>query len=215
MSAGASELPQWLTGHREDGSPSSEPHVAFLALPDVGHDYADGHLLGVALAIPRGIDTTDALRPLARAAYLGGLRVYNGRLLDMTLRASFGEDSPLALRPITWTRASRQWATATPVVLDRYPKRNGDAEELVALACERIGLPRPVAVVTSPVSLLAGAPHARDFPPLRVKSGGASRYHTHATMTFDVPVIGPVLLGAGRFRGYGLCRPVAPRRVVS
>ena len=32
-----------------------------------------------------------------------------------------------------------------------------------------------------------------------------------AHSVFDAPVTGPVLVGAGRFRGYGLCRPVDPR----
>ena len=27
-------------------------------------------------------------------------------------------------------------------------------------------------------------------------------------VTFKEPVVGPVLLGAGRYRGYGLCRPL-------
>jgi CRISPR-associated protein Csb2 len=27
-------------------------------------------------------------------------------------------------------------------------------------------------------------------------------------LLFDEPVRGPVLIGAGRFRGYGVCRPV-------
>ena len=28
----------------------------------------------------------------------------------------------------------------------------------------------------------------------------------HAILVFDEPMRGPVLIGAGRFRGYGVCR---------
>ena len=33
----------------------------------------------------------------------------------------------------------------------------------------------------------------------------------HAILIFSEPVVGPVLLGAGRYRGYGLCRPLRGR----
>ena len=75
-------------------------------------------------------------------------------------------------------------------------------------ACERIGLPRPREVLLHPVSLIEGAAHARDFPALKRKADGGARYHSHAVLMFDEPVRGPVLIGAGRFRGYGVCRPV-------
>jgi CRISPR-associated protein Csb2 len=37
---------------------------------------------------------------------------------------------------------------------------------------------------------------------------GARRWHCHAVVTFPVEVEGPVLAGAGRFKGYGLFRPL-------
>jgi CRISPR-associated protein Csb2 len=33
-------------------------------------------------------------------------------------------------------------------------------------------------------------------------------HHSHAVLIFDEDVAGPLLIGAGRFRGYGLCRPL-------
>ena len=55
-----------LSGHEADGSPSSQPHMALFPLAFVGSPYADGHLLGVALAVPRGIGDEDE-RMLASA----------------------------------------------------------------------------------------------------------------------------------------------------
>ena len=99
----------------------------------------------------------------------------------------------------------------TPIVFDRHAKgKSGDAheEEMVALACRRMGLPSPVDVVISRVSLHEGVPHSREFPGLRRRRDGGRMRHSHAILTFAGPVRGPVVLGAGRFRGYGLCKPV-------
>jgi CRISPR-associated protein Csb2 len=40
------------------------------------------------------------------------------------------------------------------------------------------------------------------FPQLR-----KDKFQVHVAVEFATPVEGPVLLGAGRFRGYGLMRP--------
>ena len=46
------DAPEWLSGHAPDGSPSKQPRPAYLPLGFVGHEHADGHLLGVAIAVP-------------------------------------------------------------------------------------------------------------------------------------------------------------------
>ena len=53
---------------------------------------------------------------------------------------------------------------------------------------------------------------AREFARLRRRSdpGGKGEWqHTHASIVFAAPVRGPVIIGSGRYRGYGLCRPVS------
>jgi CRISPR-associated protein Csb2 len=45
------------------------------------------------------------------------------------------------------------------------------------------------------------------FPRLRRKDGGERR-QAHAILVFEERVVGPVVIGAGRYRGYGVCRPV-------
>jgi CRISPR-associated protein Csb2 len=79
---------------------------------------------------------------------------------------------------------------------------------MIRSACERIGLPRPAGVTATPSPLFTGVPHAGRMPKLMRKNGGGAVQHTHAVIVFDQPVLGPVLLGAGRYRGYGLCRPM-------
>jgi CRISPR-associated protein Csb2 len=78
---------------------------------------------------------------------------------------------------------------------------------MVGLACERIRLPDPREVIVAPVLLQAGVPAAAAFPRLRRKDG-SERKHAHVVVVFDESARGPALLRAGRYRGYGVCRPM-------
>lgn len=231
------DIPEALSGHAAGGSRLDRPHLAIAPLPFVGFDHADGRIMGMALILPR--DRAEEPRSVRDAAAISqalNRKLYgddgfdpNSLTLTMggagtwTLTAS-DDYRQASLRPESWTadsdqpqkRGARIWATVTPIVLDRHPKgRNGGAmaeqtKEILADACVNIGLPRPTAVEFGPVSMFRGVPHVRDFPPLRRKDGSAANY-THAVFEFDRSVLGPVLLGAGRYRGYGLCRPLLDR----
>lgn len=209
-------IPEWVSGHRADGKPSSDPHLAMLPLPFVDYEHADGRLMGVALALPKGLDPQKAahcLGPLLHDEH--GLsrrnRLFAGQWLECSVELETRETPPASLRAQPWTRRSRRWASVTPVVLDRHFD-GGDnwerAAETVKDACERIGLPRPKEVLLHPVSLVDGVPHAREFPYLIRKTDGGRMHHSHAIIVFETEVVGPVVVGAGRFRGYGLCRPM-------
>jgi CRISPR-associated protein Csb2 len=123
------------------------------------------------------------------------------------------------LDPAPYIRAARTFATVTPIVLDRHLKHQGAAreEEIVSqltAACQRIGLPAPRQVVAAKHSALEGAPsawpsgHGPAWLSWRLPPSLAGRQLTHAVLTFAEPVEGPVLLGAGRFHGLGLCLPL-------
>lgn len=219
--------PEWVSGHRPDRSPSERDHLAFLPLAHVGREHADGHLLGLALALPRGVPPEERRRCLGPLLFdphghPREIELRMGRLGLWQLRLEEREHRPVALRPETWTaippaEPARRWATVTPIALDRHPKggdRWAQVEAAIARGCERIGLPGPADVVLSPVSLFAGAPHGRRFPTLRRGRGGARVQHTHAVLSFAEPIRGPVLVGAGRYFGYGLCRPLRPEEQV-
>lgn len=209
--------PEWLSGHRPDGGVSELDHTAFLPLPHVGREHADGHLLGVALAVPRSVPRQEIAAALGSLLFddLGSSRRFDlllGRLGRWTVELDERDPQPVALRPETWTAPSRRWATVTPVALDRHPKgpdRWRQVEESIARGCVRIGLPAPREVVAAPVSLFEGVPHVRDLPGIRRKSDGGRVFHTHTVVTFAEPVAGPILVGAGRYRGYGFFRPLA------
>jgi CRISPR-associated protein Csb2 len=110
--------------------------------------------------------------------------------------------------------------STTPVALDRHPgdlhDRNperaaqaaADAEETLRLAVTHIGLPRPLRVTVLPAAPLAGAPKAKHFPAFPPEPGRQRRALVHAALEFEDKVEGPILLGAGRYLGLGLFRPV-------
>lgn len=207
-----------LTGHTPGKSPLQTVHVAFLPLASVGHPHADGRLPGIALALPEGMSPeirTEVLRAAARVCapanglVLGRLGAWDVQPLSMV--------RPLeTLRAAAWTAhptGATHWSTVTPIAYDQHPKAKdkteyfAEAAEMIRAGCKRIGLPRPREVVVTPVSAHLGVPPAHAFPRLRRKDG-SERRHTHAILAFDEPVLGPVIIGAGRYRGYGLCRPM-------
>jgi CRISPR-associated protein Csb2 len=220
------DIPEALSGHAPNGKRLDRPHLAIVPLPFVGHEHADGRIMGMALILPR--DDTDAVaigNALSRKLYTSDglepkrIELKMGGAGMWTLEASDAAGAA-SLRPEVWSmtpNGAEAWATVTPIVLDRHPKSRqpllaaAEMQVVIADACVNIGLPRPIKVEVAPVSVFAGVPHARDFPPLRRKDGSAANY-THAVLVFDRRIVGPVLLGAGRYRGYGLCRPVVGSR---
>lgn len=209
-------IPEWVSGLTPGGKPSTDPHLALLPLPFVGHEYADGRVLGLALALPNELDPSEVARCLGSLLHdENGLsrrnKLFDGQWLECSIELETRETPPANLRPELWTRPSRTWASVTPVALDRHfdgEDKWQRAADTVKDACDRIGLPRPKEVLLHPVSLVEGVPHAREFPGLTRKKDGGRIHHSHAIITFETEVIGPVVVGAGRFRGYGLCRPV-------
>ena len=209
--------PEWFSGHRSSGTPTTEPHMALLPLPFVDAQHADGRVMGLALALPWSLDPEASRHCLGAFLYSAetGLpcehKLFDGQWFECQIELETRERPPKNLNANTWTRASRVWASVTPVVLNRHFKGKDrwiQAAESVKDACGHIGLPRPREVMLHPVSLVEGAPHAREYPQLTRKSDGGRQSHAHAVMIFDDPVRGPVTVGAGRFRGYGLCRPM-------
>jgi len=220
-----------LRGKDASDRPLHEDHVAWIALPFVGPRGSRGlgDLKGVAVALPSFLDDrrhTDLADEILRALDLPETLPIGTLGAWQIQRAASGEDRA-AINPRTWTCAAAQWATVTPLVLDRHPghlfgraarteaqveakeKSAREAEECVKEACRRIRLPTPVEVRLSRFSSIIGVPPAHVFRPPPQRGSKPQRWHVHATIRFDDPVAGPVLLGAGSYLGYGLCRPIA------
>lgn len=204
-------VPEVISGHSVDSTPADprparRPHLALFPIADVGHPHARGHLLGLGASLPADLthaERTACLRTLGRVTSLtlGGLGVW-------TLSRDAGAAIPRGLLPETWTRPSRVWASVTPVVFGRFPRRQGgdEAADIVREACMIAGLPAPLEVTTGPISALYGVPSAGRFDPLPSRPGKPQRWHAHARLVFPEPVRGPMLVGAGRHLGYGIFR---------
>lgn len=246
--SGVQPVPAWVSGHDPNGEPLRDDvgHLAIIPLPFVGHRNADGHLLGLGMVFPRAVGRQERARVLSNLlvddeAQPRSVQLTLGRLGLWTLEMRHWSEKATALQPETWTgdpTGSDTWASVTPVVLDRFPKQDrvhnragwvAEVAEIVAEACSRIGIPRPVEVDIDTTSWHMGAPRAlakqrrvrgplRDgatletpvgdgFPAYPAKGVNAPRPQVHVWIRFDQPVLGPILLGAGRYRGYGLLKP--------
>jgi CRISPR-associated protein Csb2 len=223
--------PELLTGHGEDGGPAQRAHLAIVPLPFVGHLRADGSILGIALVLPRDVAEQErhavfhalAAWELAHRkdgdefpaipVFLGGAgELYLTRLDEVARQAT--------LRPSTWCGPARRWVSATPVALDRHPgdlhdqnparaaRAAAEAEETMRVAVAHVGLPAAVRVTVLPAAPIAGAAKAKHFPPFPPEPGRPRRALVHAALEFEREVEGPILLGAGRYLGLGLFRPV-------
>lgn len=238
--------PEWLGGHNlETGKPNKTPHTAFLALPYAGSDYADGHVMGLALAFPN----RKYVSPAERGRLLGPLfydedgearniELKLGNRGIWSLRLEERPEPPVSLQNRAWTGPSRTWASVTPVVLDRFPKKATIGEDrraweaevrgTIAESCVGAGLPLPVEIDLDTTGWHTGTPRAYaktrrlrqrnsadeyvqlgdGFPLMPGRQGRPSRPQIHVFLRFDQAIFGPVLIGAGRFLGYGLCKPI-------
>jgi len=242
--SGIQPVPAWVSGHYADGSACDNDagHLACIALPFVGHEHADGHLLSAGLVFPRAVDRRD------RGKVLGPLLMDSdgqprqvelklGRLGVWTVQKRDWNEQRETLQPETWTahpNGATTWASVTPVVLDRFPKTDrvkdragwaGEVAGIIQAACIRIGLPEPRDIDIDTTCWHRGGSRAvgkrrplrghdgndaalgDGFPFYPAKGTNASRPQLHVWLKFAEPVVGPVLLGAGRYLGYGLCRP--------
>jgi len=203
-------VPDIISGHDALGKPLQKPHLAVAPFLDVGHPYADGHIMGFAIWLPYDA-STDVIETLEDALSdfnsltLGKLGRWEVRRVtgDIAARAAKG------LRLETYTQFHDTWASVTPVLFGKYPKKSQigpgkDGGKVFAELCEMIGLPKPIEARIGPVSAFLGTPMASEFmPPKKFES----RLRAHAWIRFSEPVQGPVIIGAGRFFGFGLCRP--------
>jgi len=218
--------PAALSGHTRDGRRLERPHAAFLALPEPGVRRGGGsRVAGIAIVLPRAIDSEERQAILLAAARWeqSGLRLVLGRLGAMQLARAETPPAGDFFDTAAYIGPARRWASLTPIALHRNPGKLTSAnpaiaaravrraEEIVSDACEHTGLPRPANVCVMRRSTLAGIPSAPEFMPFpRKPMGPASerfqRVCVHAELEFAEPVEGPVLLGAGRYFGVGVCR---------
>jgi CRISPR-associated protein Csb2 len=203
-----------LIGESAKGRPSIEPKVAFVPFASVGHPQAYGRLLAMGLALPKNTTPTQRRHLSAALERIPKEGIALGRFGTWRLEPHAEGALPHSLLPEFWTghpNGATDWATVTPIVLGGEVTESTafytKTDRTIRLACRHEGLPEPCEIIVTPVSAHFGTPPADAFPCFQQQ--GTKRHHRHAILIFPEPVCGPILLGAGRHLGYGLCRPMA------
>lgn len=218
------DIQRVLIGRRPDGANSgpTEQRVRLIPLPSIGHPHADLAIRRVLVQVPPG--------PLAEGDVLWGMA---GRAL-FDRRTGEVEGTVLVAVPHDamverYTRSSRRWRSVTPVVLRPSQSTRPSGGRVVGGAPDlsgRADAERRVVAV-----LAAALRHAGVGASFRVRAlqrepfvghGSASwafadgtRFPSaclwHVDLEFEAPVVGPLVLGDGRFLGLGVMEPVETR----
>lgn len=177
-------LPSFFTGHERDGAAAKtewHPHLTF------GFDPSSARLLVIAPHVvdQRGPTSTEVrhLRDLESAmAEFSDLRAgAAGRFKLRTTSVDPNTDPLFA--------PSQSWDSVTPYQVTRHGKQVGALETLsadVRAECRRRGLPEPQVTPREPLPL----------PGIGLTG--------NARLTFEVAVVGPIILGRSRHLGGGL-----------
>lgn len=223
-------VPEVISGHApgtEKRTPATtRAHLAVVPLPFVGYAHADGRVGAIALVLPADVAAgeRDQVQNALRRWLANGAGLHVGPGESVKVQRLDAVDASTSAAPSRWCRPSQGWVTVTPIALDRNPgnlrhsqteRREAaelSAEQIVAAACVNIGLPTPLRVAIQTDPLLRGSASIRSFPKYAVQGGRVQRVLIHAAIEFGEKVSGPLLLGAGRYHGYGLCAPAAANR---
>jgi CRISPR-associated protein Csb2 len=105
-------------------------------------------------------------------------------------------------------KAARVWRTVTPIVMTGLMRRGRGAEALIARALKQAGMSEndieSVAAFSGPV--MPKTVHALDYR-IEKNSYLAQTPRYHAEVIFKRPVSGPLVVGRGRYSGFGLMMP--------
>ena len=174
----------------------------YLPLLDVQGRHSNGRIHGLALWLPPG--APDALRAQAAASALAIQRLSHGGAFDVRVSSNMSpSDRPWAAHPSRWEKASRLWATATPAV---HELRGEVDLSAVAEWCAHAGYPAPVHFMRSKSPFISGGLW---LEPVEVHGADRTGHHySHFIIQFDKPIFGPVAIGKGRQKGFGLCVPM-------
>ena len=195
------EPPRILHGHGFRGK--GYEIARYLALADVGYPRSKGRIHGIALWMPPGSSPLEYERSRV-AAY--AVRQLVGPAIEVSVEPHIAphsqNDRPIAANSSRWLGPSSEWVTAFPAIHER--RRNVDLNE-VAHWCRHAGLPEPVQIFSSRTPLVTGAV---DLAPTEVnRPNRPALPYSHIRMRFAQPICGPVVVGSGRQRGFGLCIP--------
>lgn len=234
MGLGDDTLPEVICGHTAMRENSQSPHMAVTPLPSLGHQSDRGRVMGFAIWLPNTAGESE--RDILEEALYGFTEVKLGQYGVWTIEQMSAYESlriPFSLRPKTYTKPSTLWASVTPVLFGHFPDRSRKKrivvsgvekeirlfepdqkrrQKVIAEMCQAIGLTVEIAdICLDTASVFPGIPKASGFlrPDWDVQS--KKYFLSHVRLRFNEKVRGPILMGAGRFSGLGVFRPLDDR----
>ncbi|MEQ1903857.1 MAG: type I-U CRISPR-associated protein Csb2 [Pirellulaceae bacterium] len=197
--AGWPDFLPFVHGHGSDGQPNrsenSSHRFQYLPLPTINsHLHRVESIRRVMVVAPPGCqDRIDFIR----RRLLGHALKWRDEEIGV-LNVQLGKD---------WVRdqytgAATTWTSVTPVILDGYDDRNAaKTEKLLRKALANAGITAEIEELDwQPFGFVAGVEPVRAF--VRPEKLHGTMLHVRLQLKRSIP--GPLALGAGRYRGYGL-----------
>lgn len=216
-------LEHYVAGHiSRDDEATQHTQFSYVPLPSTGHHHADPAVRRVMVVAPSG--DGEWLEHLAELLDGQSLKP----LLDADLKTNtrlhrVSEHSRDGVRD-AYTKASRNWASFTPVILPGHDDRKGDkTRKLILKSLAQCGIEQPCEFEWSMYSVFpkSYSAHKSSRKENSRKSNHPSGYirpghlvnftAVHLRLKFEDPRPGPVVIGAGRHCGFGLLATVEPQ----
>lgn len=212
-----------ISGHTPNGSHTQQPHLAYVPLPSLSMSgKADGRVRRFALLGYAANEKASSAASIYHtlAASLDGEEIESGYCLQLIEDLRGDRVWPL------YTRASRDWATVTPLAIargykvpthapdgtplsrnERHLRRLAELTQLVRASLRHIRLPADLVdaclIRLTPSPLFPATERAERYRPTNERA-----LFVHAHLEFARPVRGPLLVGDRRYLGLGLFTPV-------
>lgn len=202
---GPEEVGAMVQGHAPAGAArpaggTADDRFSFLPLAEVSRGPAVG-----------GINRVLVVAPPSRPAAARWARLLSGERLaalpGTRPSALTILDPPAADRSVArYLLPARTWSTVTPVLRSGYDDRDpGKALRLLRRAFVQAGFPpglvQGAEIEWRAVGYLRGVSHACRYRP---PQGLARNARVHVRVTWPTAVSGPIAVGAGRYRGFGV-----------
>jgi CRISPR-associated protein Csb2 len=209
-----------ISGHAPDGSSSRNPHLAIVPLPSLNRQgTARGQVHRFALAGYANEERANEAREIYETLFrsLSHREIqHDGKTTGLYLTSHPSRSDKM------WSlyeSASMAWATALPAAFaskfdvpkslagnDRYQKRVAEVAKLVKRALRLQGIPPEIAEATE--VLVTASPIVPKTHRAEHYDAEGKTYRSHLRLLFPCEVKGPIIIGDGRYSGFGLCFPL-------
>lgn len=192
------DLPSFVHGHGQAGGrntgPDSHKRFSYLPLPTINSRLNRVEAIRrVLVAAPCGFD--DRIEFIRRRLLGSDLTWRNETMGVLNLQL---QDDWVTKQ---FVGSSTSWSSVTPVILDGYDDRNSrKTEKLIQKALHNAGISVEVEFDWQQFGYRAGVAPAQDFHRPSKLNGTM----IHVYLEFAKAVTGPISIGAGRYRGFGL-----------